>query len=259
MAGNVLSFYEELADSYHLIFEDWESAIARQAKILGNLLALENAGNPLKILDCSCGIGTQAIGLAGMGHQVVASDLSGAAVRRAQREARQRGLTISFCVSDMTSLKEIAESGFDVVIAMDNALPHLSTGQVVQAAAAIRRKLKPNGLFMASIRDYDALIVERPTIQKPAFFGAPGNRCIVHQVWDWTQNTGKDAGYVLHLYITVESERGWKAHHFVSEYRCLLRDELSAALNEAGFEDVRWIMPPESGFYIPIVLARLTA
>jgi hypothetical protein len=142
---------------------------------------------------------------------------------------------------------------------MDNALPHLSAGQVVQAAAAIRRKLKPNGLFVASIRDYDALSVERPTIQKPAFFGAPGNRRIVHQVWDWTQNTGKDAGYVLHLYITIESERGWKAHHFVSQYRCLLRDELSAALNEAGFEDVRWIMPPESGLYIPIVVARLSA
>ncbi|MGA3136167.1 MAG: methyltransferase domain-containing protein [Terracidiphilus sp.] len=259
MVGKILDFYQELADFYHLIFEDWESAIARQAKILGNLLALENAGNPLKILDCSCGIGTQAIGLAAVGHQVVASDLSEAAVRRAQREARQRGLTVSFCVSDMTSLKEIAESGFDVVISMDNALPHLSTEQVVQAAAAIRRKLKPNGLFMASIRDYDALIVERPTIQKPAFFGAPGNRRIVHQVWDWTQNTGKDAGYVLHLYITIESEHGWKAHHFVSEYRCLLRDELSAALNEAGFADIRWIMPPESGFYIPVVVARLSA
>ncbi|MGA2085838.1 MAG: methyltransferase domain-containing protein [Terracidiphilus sp.] len=259
MAGKILDFYQELADFYHLIFEDWESAIARQAKILDNLLIAAGAGSPLKILDCSCGIGTQAIGLAGMGHQVVASDLSEAAVHRARREARQRGLTVSFYVSDMTSLKEVAESGFDVVISMDNALPHLSAGQVVQAAAAIRRKLKPNGLFVASIRDYDALSVERPTIQKPAFFGAPGNRRIVHQVWDWTQNTGKDAGYVLHLYITIESERGWKAHHFVSQYRCLLRDELSAALNEAGFEDVRWIMPPESGLYIPIVVARLSA
>jgi len=259
MAGKVLDFYEELADFYHLIFEDWESAIARQAKILGNLLTLHGAGNPLKILDCSCGIGTQALGLAGMGHQVVASDLSEAAVRRAEHGAQLRSLNITFCVSDMTSLKEITESGFDVVITMDNALPHLSAGQVVQAAAVIRRKLKPNGLFIASIRDYDALIVERPTIQKPAFFGAPGNRRIVHQVWDWTQNTGKDAGYVLHLYITIESERGWKAHHFVSEYRCLLRDELSAALNQAGFVDIRWIMPPESGFYIPVVVARLSA
>ena len=158
----------------------------------------------------------------------------------------------------MTSLKEVAECGFDLAIAMDNALPHLSAGQLRQAATAIRRKLKPDGLFMASIRDYDALSVERPTIQKPAFYGVPCSRRIVHQVWDWTENSGKGAGYVLHLYITVESDRGWKAHHFVSEYRCLLRGELSAALNDAGFVDVRWIMPQESGLYQPIVLAKLT-
>jgi 2-polyprenyl-3-methyl-5-hydroxy-6-metoxy-1,4-benzoquinol methylase len=259
MAESVLDFYEELADSYHLIFEDWESSIQRQARTLGNLLTSESPGNPLKILDCACGIGTQAIGLARMGHQVVASDLSGAAVRRAEREAQLRGLTIQFCVSDMTSLKEITESGFDAVIAMDNALPHLSSEQLAQAAMAIRRKLKPNGLFVASMRDYDVLSVERPTIQKPVFYGLPGSRRIVHQVWDWTEKTGKDAGYALHVYITVESERRWKAHHFVSEYRCLLRSELSAALSDTGFKDVRWIMPQKSGLYQPFVLAKSPA
>jgi SAM-dependent methyltransferase len=259
MSENVLGFYEELADFYHLIFDDWESAIERQAKILGNLLASQGVRGPLKILDCACGIGTQALGLARIGHQVVASDLSGAAVRRAEREALQRGLTIQFRVSDMTSLKEVAESGFDVAIAMDNALPHLSSGQLREAAVAIRWKLKPNGLFVASIRDWDALIVERPTIQKPAFCGAPGSRRIVHQVWDWAASTAEDARYVLHVYITVESERGWKAHHFVSEYRCLLRGELSATLSDAGFEDIHWIMPRESGSYQPIVMARSPA
>jgi len=78
-------------------------------------------------------------------------------------------------------------------------------------------------------------------------------------VWDWTEKTGKDAGYALHVYITVESERRWKAHHFVSEYRCLLRSELSAALSDTGFKDVRWIMPQKSGLYQPFVLAKSPA
>jgi SAM-dependent methyltransferase len=255
MAGNVLDFYEALADSYHLIFEDWDSAIERHTRILGDLLTSQTAGNPLRILDCACGIGTQAIGLAMMGHQVVASDLSEAAVHRAQHEAQLRSLNIPFYVSDMTSLREVAESGFDVVVAVDNALPHLSSGQLGQAATAIASKLKPNGLFMASIRDYDKLILEKPAIQKPAFYGAPGSRRIVHQVWDWIEN----ARYSLHLYITVQSDQGWKTQHFVSEYRCLLRYELSAVLSDAGFGDIRWLMPPESGFYQPIVLARLSA
>ena len=49
---------------------------------------------------------------------------------------------------------------------------------------------------------------------------------------------------------------GWKCRHFVSVYRAVLRDELTALLKQAGFVDVRWLMPSESGFYQPLVLAR---
>jgi SAM-dependent methyltransferase len=152
----------------------------------------------------------------------------------------------------MTSLEEISENSFDAVVAMDNALPHLSLAQLGQAARAIASKLKPNGLFVASIRDYDALILERPAMQQPAFYGAPGNRRIVHQVWDWID----DRRYIVHLYITIESGGRWQAHHFVSEYRCLLREELSNHLRKAGFTDTRWLLSAESGYYQPLVLAR---
>ncbi|MDR3773771.1 MAG: methyltransferase domain-containing protein [Terracidiphilus sp.] len=258
MNVQVNKFYEELADYYHLIFEDWDSSIKRQAGVMNNLLIPETSGKPLRILDCACGIGTQSIGLAMLGHQVVASDLCEAAVLRARTEAQRRGLTVTFHVSDMTSLREVTDSGFDVVVAMDNALPHLSPGQLGQAAKAIASKLRSGGLFLANIRDYDALILERPRVQAPAFYGAPGNRRIVHQVWDWDAYAGEGSGHVLHVYITVESEEGWKSHHFVSTYRCLLRQELSEALSAAGFEDVRWLMPAETGSYQPMVWARLS-
>ena len=258
MPENVSDFYDELADSYHLIFKDWESAIRLQANALRTLLKSHGDGSPLRILDCACGIGTQAIGLAMLGHQVVASDLSAAAVDRAELETRNRDLTIQFFVADMTSLQEISDTGFDVVIAMDNALPHLSPTQLPQAVTAIGSKLKPSGLFLASIRDYDTLIREKPTIQKPAFYGAPGNRRIVHQVWDWADNVD-DAKYAMHLYITAQSELGWETKHYVSEYRCLLRIELLTVLRNAGFENIQWLTPAESGFYQPIVLARRPA
>jgi glycine/sarcosine N-methyltransferase len=254
MTEKVLSFYEELADHYHLIFENWDSSIKRQATILGPLLASQTSIYPLKILDCACGIGTQAIGFATMGHYVVASDLSQAEITRAEHETQCRALNISFYVSDMTSLREIAESEFDVAVAMDNALPHLDAAQLEQAVRAIASKLKPKGLFIASIRNYDKLILQKPTIQEPAFYGAHENRRIVHQVWDWID----EASYVVHLYITSKSGQGWKTHHFVSEYRCLLREELSDVLRGAGFEVIHWLMPSESGFYQPLVLARLS-
>ncbi|CAN5402450.1 hypothetical protein BH10ACI4_BH10ACI4_12640 [soil metagenome] len=252
MADTVLSFYNQLADSYHLIFEDWDRSIQRQARVLGALIAQELPGQSLRILDCACGIGTQSLGLAALGHRVVGCDLSLAEVTRAAKEAKQRGLDIEFRVSNMTDLEEIPEVGFDVVSAFDNALPHLSSDELVQAVRAMAHRLRPGGLFIASIRDYDSLLKEKPTIQEPAFFGEMGSRRIVHQVWDWTEAVK----YTLHLYITVEADQGWRSDHFVSEYRCVKRQELSDALRFVDFQEPVWLMPADSGFYQPLVLAR---
>src|ERR1035438_6836742 len=100
MTERILSFYDPLADHYHLIFNDWNKTIERQAGILNPVLVTHSQSSSLKILDCACGIGTQALGLAGLGHRIVASDLSPVAVSRAMREAENRCLKISFHVSD---------------------------------------------------------------------------------------------------------------------------------------------------------------
>lgn len=253
MAPGSLDFYETLADYYHLIFEDWDRSIERQAGVLNALIAKHTGRTSVNLLDCACGIGTQAIGFARAGHCVVASDSCRAAVARAEREAKQRGLDITFFVSDMTSLDEIARSDFNVVAAFDNALPHLTPDQLTKAVRVIGSKLEPHGLFIASIRDYDTLIRQRPAIQGPVFYGESGKRRIVQQVWDWIDGER----LTVHLYITMQSGNDWVAHHFATEYRCLLRNELATALTSAGFEQVQWLMPEESGSYQQIVIARL--
>ncbi|MGB8260579.1 MAG: class I SAM-dependent methyltransferase, partial [Terracidiphilus sp.] len=255
MAERVQSFYDALAPHYHLIFDDWDRSIERQASVLGPLLESCTGRTPMKILDCACGIGTQAIGLAALGHRVVASDISRAAVDRSRQEARRRSLDISFRVSDMTSLGEIVEDDFDAVVAMDNALPHLEPAELRQAAGVIAAKLRQGGVFLAGIRDYDVLVREKPAFERPKFHGEPGNRRIVHQVWDWVAGDR----YIVHLYITVQADGAWTAHHFASQYRCLLRKELSALLRDGGFGEVEWLMPAETGLYQPVVLARLGA
>jgi glycine/sarcosine N-methyltransferase len=252
MPHKILDFYDPFAEHYHLIFDDWDASIDRQAVAYNRLIASVLPDSSLKILDCSCGIGTQALGFAKMGHRVVASDLSPAAVARAAREAEIRGLKIDFRVSDLTSLKETEDCDFDVVATLDNALPHLEADDIRRAVSAMASKLRPGGLLMASIRDYDALLPDRPTVMGPTFFGSGQDRRIVLQVWDWIDETR----YAVHLYITPRSGAGWDSHHFAGEYRCMLRAELTDALMAAGFEKPRWLMPSESGLYLPVVLAR---
>ncbi len=130
------SFYDDLAPYYHLIFEDWDCSIAWQASILGPILERATSKASPHILDCACGIGTQALGLAQRGHHVVGSDLSQSAIERARSEAQQRQLSVDFHVADMTDLSTIEKTSFDAVLAADNALPYLLTNAELGALFA---------------------------------------------------------------------------------------------------------------------------
>lgn len=259
METGAAGFYDAMAEHYHLIFDDWDAAMGRQGAALDAVLREEMGAGPLRILDCSCGIGTQALALARCGHRVTGSDVSAGAIERARREAVRRGLRMDFFVSDMTNLNEVPEQGFDVVATLDNALPHLSPEELSAAARAMRGKLREGGILMATIRDYDELMVRKPSLMPPFFHGAAGERRIVHQVWDWTDSEN----YVVHLYITLETQSGWETHHFAGRYRALQRAELTRALEDAGFSGVRWRLPEASdgrprrpGLNLPMVTAR---
>lgn len=246
--------YDALANHYHLIFEDWGAAVERQAAALSSILQRKcGLTSTARILDCACGIGTQALGLAKLGFRMTGCDISPRSVERARLEASQRSLDIQFSVANMLDLTTLGESRFDAVTCMDNALPHLESAELLlQAAVQMRTRLLPGGLLMASIRDYDLLIKERPVVQGPSFYSDQGHRRIVFQVWDWVD----DRRYVFHLYITREINKGWQTFHTSARYRALRRDEVIAALSQARFKNARWLFQEESGLYQPIVLAE---
>ena len=252
MSTDTAGFYDDLAGHYHLIFEDWGRSIQRQAGTLGPLLENKLARSPLKILDCACGIGTQALGLAQRGHTVVAADLSNAAVKRASREASTLGLDIEFHVADMRDLSALPKSDFDAVVVGDNSLPHLlSDEDLKQALESISARLKPGGALLATMRDYDSLLSTRPSFQGPTFYSENETRRIVHQVWDWEGNQ-----YDVHLYLTWNSASGWASKHYASRYRAITRAELTQCLESRSFKEIEWLMPETTTFYQPIVVAR---
>ena len=97
-------FYDRMASLYHLIFQNWNDSIERQAAQLTSIIQERWGAGSKTILDVSCGIGTQAIGLAQRGFSVTASDLSGGAISRAKAEAQRRGVEIGFSLCDMRPL-----------------------------------------------------------------------------------------------------------------------------------------------------------
>lgn len=253
-SDSVLAFYEQLASRYHLIFPDWPATVLHQAEVLDQLIRQFQFHWPLSLLDCSCGIGTQAIGLALRGYSVHATDLSPAAIEQAKIAATRFNAELTWGVADMRSLTQTVVGCFDVVITCDNAIPHLLTDADLRLAADnLFAKLKPEGLLLASIRDYDQLLEQKPRSTLPHVIDDAEDKRIVFQVWDWLPEGNR---YQIHHFMVREAEAGWQTQHCSTHYRALRRNELSQILQAAGFAAITWLMPKQSGYYQPIVIAR---
>jgi SAM-dependent methyltransferase len=278
MNESVLQFYDGLADEYHLMFADWRHSVRWQGEALEALIKRLAGPQATTVLDCACGIGTQAIGLATHGYQVKASDLSAAALARAIREAQSFGVSLSGSVADFRTLEQTVGERFDVVICLDNAISHLlEDADLLQAARSMHGRLNPNGLLLISIRDYDALLAPKPDRSDPGLpgvqvmqeasgasrpsgtiprvFPEPDGRRIAFQVWNWD---AEGRSYAVEQFFLREADGAFRVSHHVSRFRALRRAELTAALEASGFVDIRWHMPGESGFYQPVVSARNT-
>ena len=253
MTDSVTRFYDGLADEYHLLFADWDASVRRQGAILDRLIAGRLGPPPHRVLDCACGIGTQAIGLAALGYRVHGTDISPAAVARAQREAARLGVSLTTAVADLRALDAVKGS-FDVVLACDNAVPHLLTDEGLrQAALGMRAKLREDGLLVVSIRDYDALTAEKPRTELPRVFDRPDGRQIAFQVWDWDETSPT---YTVHQNVVREDGGTWRTHQEATVYRALRRAELAEIVRAAGLREVGWHLPDETGYYQPILTAR---
>jgi 2-polyprenyl-3-methyl-5-hydroxy-6-metoxy-1,4-benzoquinol methylase len=249
-------FYDGLSEDYHLVYADWDASIRRQAAALDRLIR-ERTGRPhCRILDCTCGIGTQSLGLAALGHDVVGTDLSPRAIERARHEAHARGLSIRFEVADLRSLSLGPGEAFDVVLSADNSLPHLIYDEDLRAGVdRMVAHIEPGGLFLASIRDYDALLEAPPTATLPVVRGDAGDRSVTFQLWQWDAVMRV---YTLEMFVLREQADGsWHSSAHRTRYRALRRSELTEVLRGSGLEDIEWLMPDDSGFFQPIVMATL--
>ena len=256
MAKPVTEFYDRLGPEYRQNMGwDWESVMREEGATLDRFLT-DQVGRrgPYSLLDCTCGIGTQAIGLALQGHQVHATDLSTVSVDCARQEATDLGVAMTFGVADFRKLSEAVPDTFDVVLSCDNSIAHcLEDEDLAAALSSMKSRLKPGGLLLISLRDYHALVVDKPRFNNEHVQERPDGRRVVFQLWDWA---GNGRQYRNTQFLLKENDGGYELKHFETELRALQRDEVMAAVRSEGYEEATWHVPEESGYYQPIVTAR---
>ena len=246
----IQTFYDNLASQYDKLFLNWESTTHEQAEILDRIFRNQGFHTTAQILDCACGIGTQAIGLAALGYSVTASDISSAELDEAKKRAAKNGVFIRFEYADFCALSQTFSEQFDIVIAMDNALPHMLTKDALHSAVqSIVNQITPGGIFVASIRDYDSLLQNKPPYSPPYIHKTAGGQRVSFQTWHWEGDN-----YRLIQYI-IDDENALQVSKFECEYRATRREELTNLLLLAGCRKVEWKFPEETSFYQPIVIA----
>ena len=247
----IQTFYDNLATQYDKLFLNWQATVKEQAIILDSLFKDNGYTVEAEVLDCACGIGTQAIGLAGLGYTVTASDISEGELCEAKQRAANNSVKISFEHADFRALAKTFSKQFDIIIAMDNALPHmLSKSDLETAIKSIMAQLAPGGMFIASIRDYDALLESKPPYSAPYIHKTEKGQRVAFQTWNWDGDR-----YKLIQYI-IDDEKTMKTAKFECEYRAVRREELTKILLASGFCKVVWKFPEETNFYQPIVIAK---
>jgi SAM-dependent methyltransferase len=243
-------FYDRMASLYHLIYPDWSESIERQASQLTSIIH-ERWGTGLKtILDVSCGIGTQAIGLAKHGFAVTASDLSVGAISRARAEAQRRALQIDFSVCDMRAVHNHHQRQFDVVISGDNSITHLmSDGDLLLALRQLYACTRPGGGCLLTVRDYDREERGVGLVKPYGVREEGGKRYVVFQVWNFVAQRVYD----MDMYFVVDDRTSEQlvTHVMRTKYHAVGTDHLLALMRQAGFTKAERL---DGRFYQPVLV-----
>jgi SAM-dependent methyltransferase len=107
------------AVAYALHVRPWEAAGRAAAAQIAGLLAREEADRTApwgRALDLGCGTGGHSVELAQRGWEVTGVDAVAAAVRGAERRAREAGVAATFLQADVTALPDAVAPGVSLFL-----------------------------------------------------------------------------------------------------------------------------------------------
>jgi len=244
----VSRFYDDLAPDHHLIFDDWETSLAWQGRVLTNIIQSQWPAHNT-VLDVSCGIGTQVLALAMNGFQVTGSDLSPRAVERARIEAERRNHRTDLTVCDMRQAFAHHGGGFDLVISCDNSIPHLLTdADISTALGQMFACLRPGGGCLLTVRDYDQEPRGKNIIKPIRAFTRNSVRNLVVQVWDFEKDHYDVTMFILEETLASHNVRTRKMR---SRYYAIGVNSILAMMDATGFQRATRL---DGVFYQPVLV-----
>lgn len=237
VSNDTNDFYDAIAEYYPYFYRDWRTQLEREGLSLRSIF--RNKGVE-RVLDASCGAGTQAVAMAQQGFNVIAADPSIGMLRKASQIADEFGVSdkIEFVRSDFLSLPKNVKGPFDAIVSKGNSLPHLLLDEEIEDTLLIFYELiRPGGVLVIGMRDFGPFMEDRPRFI-PGFAHDEGeSEFITFDLWEWEDGPPVIATQSLYI-VQGSSKSGYSTIKRQVSYRPLSTDEVKVVLLEVGFEDI---------------------
>jgi SAM-dependent methyltransferase len=194
-----------------------------------------------RVLDCACGTGTLAVGLALRGCEVVATDASAAMVARTARLAREHDADVDAAVC---TWEEISGRGwderFDVVFCVGSSLAHAVGSDGRRAALrAMAGTLRPSGLLVVTSRTWEQvreagsrLQIAEQLVLRDDRRGLP--------IYSWTIPAAWDEPHVFDVAVALVGDDGSvSTHRERLAFWPFTEEQLREDLRSAGLDPLR--------------------
>jgi SAM-dependent methyltransferase len=167
-----------------------------------------------RVLDCACGTGTLAVGLALRGCEVVATDVSAAMVARTERLARAHEVPLQASVCAWEELPGRGwEARFDVVLCVGNSLAH-AAGPAARRAAlrAMAQTLRRGGQLVVTSRTWEQVRADGSRLQvAEQLVVRDGRRGL--PIYSWTIPDAWDAPHHFDVAVALVGDDGAVVTH----------------------------------------------
>lgn len=236
--------YGTLAEVYEFLVP--EPLLEPEGAVAAFTAVVDQLDQGARVLDCACGTGQLAVGLALEGFAVTASDASPEMVDRTRALAAERGVALT---AEVRRWEEL-ETGvpFDAVLCVGNSLTHARDRRA--ALAGMARVLRPGGLLAVTSRNWELLRERHPGTEiDDDVTERRGRRALVGRAW-----TIPDAWEeVHHLDIAIVEPGGAGASRHHAERLDLWpfrREQLDADLRASGFTPASSTWAPDAERYL---------
>jgi glycine/sarcosine N-methyltransferase len=231
-----MEMYDSLSKDYDY-FVNWPERLEYELPfIMSQVNSVATDRNRSKVLDAACGTGMHAIALAQQSYDLTGADLSAGMIDRAVANATTAGVQINFQIAGFGELAR-KFSGFDALLCLGNSLPHvLSLDALAKTLVDFAACLRPGGLVLLQQRNFDAVLAQRSRWMKSERAGRLGD-----QEWLFVRFYDFDSDGLITfniLTLTRDGDCDWQQKVDSTRLYPLCKDELAAALETAGFNQI---------------------